>query len=96
MAIEKKVSSRIIHKHDTAANWELAAKNSNFTPMQGELIVYDIDDTCSFERFKIGDGKTLVTNLPFYFEDQWNEIESKLLDVTVDNQTLIFLKGENK
>lgn len=58
----KELQSRIIHKHDIAENW---AKATNFIPKQGELIVYDIDDEFTYERFKIGDGKTTVANLPF-------------------------------
>lgn len=59
---EKNINARIIHKHDTEANWNLA---TNFTPKQGEIIVYDVDDTYTYERFKIGDGVTNVTSLPF-------------------------------
>ena len=59
---EKTLKTRIIHKHDTESNW---LKATSFIPKQGELIVYDIDDTHNYERFKIGDGKTLVSALPF-------------------------------
>ena len=61
---EKSIKARIIHKHDTEANWNLDT-NTNFTPRQGEIIVYDVDATHSYERFKIGDGVTTVTSLPF-------------------------------
>ena len=59
---EKNINARIIHKHDTEANWNLA---TNFTPKQGEIVVYDVDDTYTYERFKIGDGVINVTSLPF-------------------------------
>lgn len=59
---EKSIRSRIVHKHDTEAHWLLA---ENFIPKQGEIIVYDIDDNYTYERFKIGDGITLVNNLSF-------------------------------
>lgn len=59
---EKQINSRIVHKHDTEENWN---KATNFIPKQGEIIVYDIDTTYSYERFKIGDGVTNVNNLPF-------------------------------
>lgn len=59
---EKKINSRIVHKHDVESNW---IKAVNFTPKQGELIVYDIDDTHEYERLKIGDGVTTVNLLPF-------------------------------
>lgn len=59
---EKIAQSRIINKHDTEANWALA---KNFVPKKGEIIVYDADANHSYERFKIGDGTTLVNALPF-------------------------------
>ena len=59
---EKILNSRIVHKHDVEANW---LKATNFYPKQGEIIVYDIDDTHNYVRFKIGDGETLVSALPF-------------------------------
>lgn len=61
---EKKLNTRIIHKHDTEANW---LKATNFIPKQGEIIIYDIDNNYSYERIKIGDGETLVSNLPFTY-----------------------------
>ena len=62
---DKVLNSRIIHKHDTEVNW---LKATNFIPKQGELIVYDIDDSHDYERFKIGDGVTNVAILPFVYE----------------------------
>lgn len=59
---EKKIKTRIQQKHDIEANWELA---TNFIPMAGELIIYDVDANYSYERFKIGDGLTNVNSLPF-------------------------------
>lgn len=58
----KEIVSRIVHKHDIEANWQ---KATSFIPMLGEIIVYDIDASHGHERFKIGDGKTAVNNLPF-------------------------------
>lgn len=55
-------NGRIIHKHDIAENWE---KATGFIPMQGEIIVYDIDANYNYERIKIGDGATNVNELPF-------------------------------
>ena len=59
---EKNFKSRIVHKHDTAANWALA---TGFTPMAGEIIIYDVDATHTSERIKIGDGIKNVNALPF-------------------------------
>lgn len=53
---------RIVNKHDIEENW---LKATGFTPKQGELIVYDIDDNYSYERIKIGDGVQNVNDLPF-------------------------------
>ena len=60
---EKELKTRIIHKHDTEANWN---KATNFIPKESEFIVYDMDDTHNYFRLKIGDGVTDVINLPFY------------------------------
>lgn len=59
---DKIIKTRIVHKHDIEENWN---KATNFIPMQGEIIVYDIDDTHFHERFKIGDGINIVSDLPF-------------------------------
>ena len=61
----KTIHSRIVHKHDTETNW----LKSNFVPLQGELVVYDIEDkVCSYERIKVGDGIRNVNDLPFIYD----------------------------
>lgn len=62
MTDKKNFNTRIVNKHDIEENW---IKDTSFIPMQGELIVYDIDANYTYERFKIGDGKTVVSSLPF-------------------------------
>ena len=62
---ERRLNSRIIHKHDTAENW----LKSSFIPLKGELVVFDIDNDCPYERIKIGDGETLVSLLPFVCDE---------------------------
>lgn len=59
---EKKLNIRLINKHDVEANW---LKATNFIPKKAEIIVYDVDENYGYERFKIGDGETLVSELPF-------------------------------
>ncbi len=59
---EKRWYSRVVHKHDIEANWNRALE---FIPMQGEIVVYDADETYNYERFKIGDGKNAISALPF-------------------------------
>ena len=70
--MEKTLNSRIINKHDIETNW---LKATNFVPKQGELIVYDIDDKYTYQRFKIGDGVTKVNDLPFIAKPNWNAKE---------------------
>lgn len=59
---EKTIKTRIINKHAVESDWQ---KATGFIPKQGEIIVYDIDENNSCERFKIGDGVTNVNALPF-------------------------------
>ena len=75
---EKNIKSRIVHKHDTAENW---SKATSFIPKQGEIIVYDIDSTYNYERFKIGDGTTLVSALPFADDALKSALETQINDV---------------
>ena len=37
----------------------------NFVPKDGEIIIYDSDETYEYPRMKIGDGRTYVYHLPF-------------------------------
>ena len=59
---EKNIKTRIIHKHDTEANWN---KATNFIPKAAEIIVYDPDSSHTHPRIKIGDGVSTVINLAF-------------------------------
>ena len=59
---ENTIKTRIQLKNDTEAHWNLA---TNFIPREGEIIVYSADGSHPFSRFKVGDGKTNVVNLPF-------------------------------
>ena len=67
---EKQINGRVLLKHDSEVNW---AKATNFVPKAGEIIIYDTDETHHYCRIKIGDGSTLINNLPFSTEE---EIES--------------------
>ena len=60
---EKKLPGRIIPKHGSEAAWSLA---KTFTPKLSEVIIYDPDSKHNYSRIKIGDGVTLVNDLPFY------------------------------
>ena len=60
--MDKKFNARVQHKIDTQKNWE---KATNFIPLKGELIIYDIDANNTLRRIKIGDGITPVNDLEF-------------------------------
>ena len=82
---EKFLNSRIIHKHDVESNWN---KATNFIPKQGQLIIYDIDDTHDYERIKIGDGTTNVNDLPFY-AGSWDDLKNRPFGVTKSVEELL-------
>lgn len=93
----KELNSRIVLKHDIESNWNRA---TTFIPNKGEIIVYDIDDNYSYERFKIGDGVTTAIQLPFYLEQEINNILNKiyylsnsLLDANWQDGVLFITKG---
>ena len=61
--MEKKVlNTRISHKIDIEENWN---KATNFIPLKGEIIIYDIDANHETRRIKIGDGVKNVIDLDF-------------------------------
>lgn len=80
---EININSRIVHKHDIESNWLNAV---SFIPLKGELIVYDIDENYAHERFKIGDGITNISELPFVNDDIKNLIDTLVGDVPVSEQ----------
>lgn len=72
--VSNKLRARLINLHKTESEWDI----SSFVPVLGEAIVYDPDETISYPRIKVGDGKNLVKDLPFIgdvlFEEsiQWD------------------------
>ena len=88
----KEIVSRIVHKHDTEANWQ---KATSFIPMLGEIIVYDIDASHGHERFKIGDGKTTVNNLPFQVDitdfENYKAKQEIVVNPTANGNTTAFI-----
>ena len=69
---EYEIKGRFTHKHDTEANWRKAI---NFTPKQGEIIIYDVDENYDHPRIKTGNGVDHVNDLPFS-----NTVEGATLD----------------
>ena len=71
---------RYQHKHETEENWQKAI---NFIPLQAEIIVYDADSIHTHARLKIGDGKTLINDLPFYGEKKelvWGDFTNNTIN----------------
>lgn len=54
-----------LHKNATEAEWEQA---TDFIPELGEIIIYNVDANNELPRMKIGDGHTLINDLPFAYE----------------------------
>ena len=66
-----RLQTRIFNTHDTEENWN---KCINFIPNKGEIIVYDCDANYNYQRFKIGDGKNTIVNLPFIINTILDEV----------------------
>lgn len=90
MSEKNTLRTRLVNKHDIEANW---LKATNFTPLQGELIVYDIDENYNYERIKMGDGVTNVNELPFISpQADWNQNDPNAPDY-VKNRTHFYGRG---
>lgn len=74
---EKRLNSRIIHKHDIETNWS----KSSFIPLQGEVVIFDIDENYDYERIKIGDGVQNINTLPFVNDALQSALETQIGDV---------------
>jgi hypothetical protein len=79
LANAKTVNTRIQNKHDLEVNWKKAV---GFIPLAGELVIYDKEvdaagnilelpkgrtTAFTYERIKVGDGVTAISDLPFAF-----------------------------
>jgi hypothetical protein len=70
----KQLRGRVQHKKKTEAEWYLDVyvsagstelREDPFIPLDGELIIFEKDETNKNDRFKFGDGNTNVMDLPF-------------------------------
>lgn len=59
------MKARISLLHKTEAEW---LKLSTFIPEEGELIIYDPDNSYPYARLKIGDGKRALVDLEFFID----------------------------
>lgn len=87
---------QIINRHDTEENWQQYGQD--IIPSQAELIVYDIDDNHKHERFKIGDGKTNVNDLPFFDvdSDKYVKVDSDIYIRNGNNESAITIGVKDK
>lgn len=72
---ERLLKIRIVHKHDIEERWN---EKGIFIPKQGEIIVYDRDEQYSYERMKIGDGITSISELPFVTHLSQSELDNAI------------------
>ena len=62
----KTMKTRIQNKHNIEANW---LKATGFIPLEGELIIYDVDETHDKIRAKVGNGIDLLSALPWAIDE---------------------------
>lgn len=90
---EKTFNARVVLKHDSADNW---AKATNFTPKQGEIVIYDAEGS-GRPRFKIGDGVTNVNALPFmsdvYIGTEDPGVNSGMIWIDTSDVTIMSVDG---
>ena len=82
---KKTFNTRIKSLHDVEANWQ----GKDFTPLEGEIVVYDSDEAHVSPRLKVGDGSCLLDNLPFAVD--YNET---IISLSVDGTTVTYIKGD--
>lgn len=78
----KVLEHRSMQKYDTSENW---ANVPDFVPLLGEIIIYAADESCDYERLKIGNGVTTIANLPFGNDFITNEEIDTVCGVTILN-----------
>ena len=59
------MKARLSLLHKTEAEWDALP---TFTPFSGEVIIFSPDKDHNYARMKIGDGKTLLKELPFFID----------------------------
>lgn len=73
-----------IVKRDKCENW---IKAKNFIPKENEIILYDFPDKSI--KIKVGDGKSLVGDLPFLQEEKFSSYVDGEIAYLSDDVTLI-------
>ena len=63
------MKARLSLLHKTEAEWNAL---TGFIPFAGEVIIFDPDRAHDYARLKLGDGKTLLKDLPFFIDSSIN------------------------
>ena len=91
MGEEIRRKAKVVHKHETAANWAL----SNYVPEIGEIVFYDPDDQFDYTRQKNGNGVDKVSDLPFTTDQVETYIDEKMVGYTSEKSETGFEGYEN-
>lgn len=83
------LNTRIQSKRDTSANWT----QNNPVLLDGEVIV--VDTNSGDVRFKVGNGTSTYTQLPFQDEAIYNELNTKLTTPTGTQGQLLGFTANN-
>ena len=67
------MKARVSNLCKSASEWG----KINFTPLVGELIIYEPDDPAGHVQIKIGDGKRSIHELPFVIEAITSDLIAK-------------------
>ena len=76
------MKARLSLLHKTETEWN---KLSTLVPYAGEVIIFEPDQVYPYARLKIGDGKTLLKDLPFFIDSSIDRyITKKRFDEIID------------
>ena len=84
----KTIQTRVQNKHDIEANWLLA---TNFIPLAGEIIIYDVDNDHPKIRAKVGNGVNLLSELPWALDEATLEELIQNTNTKIENLTAIWI-----
>lgn len=95
----KRFPARFVLKGDTEVNW---AQVPDFVPLDRELIEYKPDSVNTLPRFKVGDGKTKLIDLPFimdtsiFADKEWvNQLGAEVVEYINSGLTALTSKIDN-
>lgn len=72
------MKARVSQLYKTEAEW---SKLPDFKPLAGEIIIFAPDEQHRSARLKIGDGTSLLKNLPFFVSvDTEKPTTNKVID----------------